>query len=187
LTFSPRRNRRRVLFFVFDKQQTGFTLSQKNPQESLEYSRNNGSFFRTAFEAETMENHAEHDLSNYFSALGCALDQGRTAISMGGKTGNCEHNRNKLDLTVAHCRWGKIGIGGNCCAAPQMSRSATIHGTLGVIWRRGKSCFRFRRRRSIMVVMLMHGTITMVCRYCVTGNCLACSSACRRHNRREHG
>lgn len=77
------------------------------------------------------------------------------------KAGNSEHNRNKLYFAIAHCRWGEIGIRGNCCAAPQVSRSAAIHGTLGIIGRCGEMRLRLWRRR-IMVVMLVHRAITMV-------------------------
>jgi hypothetical protein len=80
---------------------------------------------------------------------------------VGRKAGNREHNRNKLDLAVAHRRWGKIGIGGNCCSVPQMSWRAAIHGAFGVIGCRGESRLRFWWVR-IMVVMLVHGTITVV-------------------------
>jgi hypothetical protein len=83
-----------------------------------------------------MRKPAKNQLSYYFSALGCSLDEGRTAISMGRKAGSREHNRNKVNLAVAHCRWGKVGIRGNCCTAPQMSRRTAIHGTLGIIGRR---------------------------------------------------
>jgi hypothetical protein len=37
-----------------------------------------------------MHKEAKYKFSCHFSALGCALDQGRTAISMGRKTGNRE-------------------------------------------------------------------------------------------------
>jgi len=37
----------------------------------------------------------------------CELGQGRAAISMGGKTGDRERNRDKVHFTVAHCQWGK--------------------------------------------------------------------------------
>lgn len=60
---------------------------------------------------------------------------------MGRKAGNREHNRNHVNLAVAHCRWRKIGVRGNCYAAPQMSGSAAIHGTFGIIGRRGESRF----------------------------------------------
>ena len=96
--------------------------------------------------------------------MGYALDQGRTAISMGGEAGNREDNRNKLRFTIAHCRWGKCGMGGNCCAAAQMSGSTAIHGTFGVIGRRREMRLRFWRG-CIMVVMLVHRAITMVHRY----------------------
>jgi hypothetical protein len=107
-------------------------------------------------------------LSYYFSALGCALDEGRrTAISVGGKTSNGEYNHNKLDLTVAHGWWRKIGIAGNCCTAPQMSRSAAIHGTFSIIGCRGEGRLRFWGGfwscRAVMV-MLVHRAITVV--YC---------------------
>jgi len=69
--------------------------------------------------------------------MSCALDQGRTAISVGRETGNREDNPNKLRFTIANCRWGKCGIGGNCCAAPQVSGSAAIHGAFGIIGRSG--------------------------------------------------
>ena len=86
---------------------------------------------------------------------------------MGRKTGNGEHNRNKLDLMVAHCRWGKIRMGGKCCSAPQMSRSAAIHGTFGIIGCRGKRRLRFWSGRGFwsghaVVMMLVHGAITVV-------------------------
>ena len=84
---------------------------------------------------------------------------------MGRETGNREDNRNKLRFTIANCRWGKCGMSGNCCAAPQMSGSAAIHGTLGVIGRRGESRLRFWRGRTMVMMMLMHGAITVVCRY----------------------
>lgn len=142
--------------------------------------------FGASFEAETMHKQAGNNLSYYFSALGCALDAGRTAISMRRKTGNGEHNRNKLDLTVAHCRWGKIGIRGNCRAAPQMSGSTAIHGTFSIIGCCGEGRLRFWSGR-IMVVMLVHRAITVVCCYRMAGNCFACPGACSRHHRREHG
>ncbi len=114
-----------------------------------------------------MHKQAEKKLELLVSALGCALDEGRAAIGMGRKTGNGEHNRNKLDLMVAHYRWGKIRIGGNCCSAPQMARSAAIHGALSIIGCRGKSRFRFWSGRGFwsghaVVMMLMHGAITVV-------------------------
>jgi hypothetical protein len=95
--------------------------------------------FGASFRAETMHKiGGEQTLSVYFSALGCALDEGRAAISVGRKAGNNEHNGNKLDLAIAYCRRREIRVGGNCCSAPQMSRSAAIHGTFGVIGRRGE-------------------------------------------------
>jgi hypothetical protein len=133
-----------------------------------------------------MRKQAENEISYNFSALGCALAEGRTAISVGRKARNRKDNRNKLYLAVAHCRWGKIGVRGNCCAAPQMSGSAAIHGTFGVIGRCGEMRLRLWRGR-IMVVMLMHRAITMVHYHRVAGNRLACSRACRRHDRRKHG
>ena len=57
-----------------------------------------------------MRKHAGKNPNYECSALGCALDERRAAIGMGRKTGYGEHNRNKLDLEVAHCQWGKIGI-----------------------------------------------------------------------------
>ena len=93
--------------------------------------------------------------------MGYALDQGRTAISMGRETGNREDNRNKLRFTIANCRWGKRGMGGNCCAAAQMSGSAAIHGAFGFIGGRGESRLRFWSRHAV-VMMLVHGAITMV-------------------------
>ena len=97
--------------------------------------------------------------------MGYALDQGRTAISMGGKTGNREDNRNKLRFTIANRRWGKCGMRGNCCAAAQMSRSAAIHGTLGVIRSRGESRVGLLHGRTMVLMVPMHGAITVVCRY----------------------
>jgi hypothetical protein len=82
---------------------------------------------------------------------------------MGRKTGNSEHNRDKLDIEVAHCRWGKIRIPGKCGSAPQMSRSAAIHGAFGIIGGHGESRFRFRSSHFV-VMMLVHGAITVV--YC---------------------
>lgn len=82
---------------------------------------------------------------------------------MGRKTGNGEHNRNKMDIEVAHCRWGKIRMLGDRCFAPQMSRSAAIHGAFGIIGCRGEGRFRFWCGR-IMVMMLVHRAITVV--YC---------------------
>ena len=93
--------------------------------------------FGASFKAETMHNWTENS-SQLLSALGCALGEGRAAISVGREAGDREYNCNKLDLTVAHCRWGKIRIGGNGCSASQMSWSAAIHGTLGIIGRRGE-------------------------------------------------
>jgi hypothetical protein len=151
----------------------------------LQRSRKNGRF-GASFESEKMHKQAANLLSYYFSALGCALDEGRTAISMGRKAGNSEDNRNQVNLAVAHCRWRKIGVPGNRCAAPQMSGSAAIHGTLGIIGRRGEVRLRFWRRR-IMVVMLVHRTITMVHCHRVAGNRLACSGTRRRHHWRKHG
>lgn len=43
----------------------------------------------------------------YSSALLCALAKGRTAISMGGKTGDGERNGDEVHFPVAHCQWGK--------------------------------------------------------------------------------
>ena len=80
---------------------------------------------------------------------------------MGRKTSNGEYNRNKLDLEVAHCRWGKIRIGRNLCFAPQMSWSAAIHGAFGIIGRHGESRLRFRSSHFVMM-MLVHGAITVV-------------------------
>ena len=85
---------------------------------------------------------------------------------MGRETGNREDNRNKLRFTIANCRWGKRGMGGNCCAAAQMSGSAAIHGTLGIIGSRGEMRLRFWRGRTVMM-MPMHWTVTVVCRYCM--------------------
>jgi len=104
---------------------------------------------------------------------------------MGRKTGYCEHNRNKLDIEVAHCRWGKIRMRGNGCSAPQMSWSAAIHGAFGFIGRRGEGRFRLGSGHAV-VMMLVHGAITMVYCHGVARNRLACSRAGRRH-RREHG
>lgn len=86
---------------------------------------------------------------------------------MGRETSNGEHNRNKLDIEVAHCRWGKIRMRGNRCSAPQMARSAAIHGALGIIGRRGKGRLRFGSGRGFwsghaVVMMLVHGAITVV-------------------------
>ncbi len=97
--------------------------------------------------------------------MGYALDLGRTAISMGREAGNREDNSNKLRFMIANCRWGKCGMGGNRCAAAQMSRSAAIHGTLGVIRRRGESRLRLLRGCCMVMMMLMHRAITMVYRY----------------------
>jgi hypothetical protein len=86
---------------------------------------------------------------------------------MGRKTGNSEYNRNKLDLKVAHRRWGKIRMRGNRCFTPHMAWSAAIHGAFGIIGRRGKSGLRFWSgfwRGRAVVVMLVHRAITMV--YC---------------------
>ncbi len=96
--------------------------------------------------------------------MGYALDQGRTAISMGREAGNREDNRNKLRFTIANRRWGKCGMRGNCCTAAQMPRSAAIHGTLGVIRSRGESRFGLLHSRTMMM-MPMHAAITVVCRY----------------------
>ena len=133
-----------------------------------------------------MRKQAESQISYYFSALGCALDQGRTAISVGRKAGNRKDNRNKLYFAAAHCRWGKVGIRGNRCSAAQMSGGAAIHGTFGVIGGRGEMRLRFWCGR-IMVVMLVHRAITVVHRHSMAGNRLACSSACRCHYRLKHG
>ena len=84
-----------------------------------------------------MGNRPRTKISSNFSALGCALAEGRTAISVGREPGNRKDNRNKLYFAVAHCRWGKIGVRRNCCTATQMSRNAAIHRTFGVIGRRG--------------------------------------------------
>ena len=108
-----------------------------------------------------MRKQTKNQPSDYFSALGCALRKGRTAISVGRIAGNRKDYRNKLYFAVAHCRWGKIGVRGNCCAAAQMSGSAAIHGTFGIIELRRKMRLRFWRGR-IMVVMLVHGAITVV-------------------------
>lgn len=85
---------------------------------------------------------------------------------MGRKTGYGEYNRNKLDIEVAHCRWGKIRMRGNRCSAPQMSWSAAIHGAFGIIGRRGEGRFRFWSGHAV-VMMLVHGAITMVYCHCV--------------------
>ncbi len=111
---------------------TGFTLSQRNPQK-VGISRNNARF-DSVWSRDNLTLKIESAVT--FSGWAFALDEGRTAISMGRKAGNCEDNRSKLEFKIAHCRWRKIRIGGNCCAAPQMSRRAAIHRTLGVI-RRG--------------------------------------------------
>jgi hypothetical protein len=63
-------------------------------------------------------------------------------------------------------------MGGNCCAAPEMSGSAAIHGTLGVIGRGGESrlrlwCARGLWRGRIMVMMMMRRTITVVHCHCM--------------------
>ncbi len=85
---------------------------------------------------------------------------------MGRKTGDGEHNRNKLDIEVAHCRWGKVRMRGNRCFAPQMSGSAAIHGAFGFIGGRGESRLRFWSGHAV-VMMLVHGAITMVYCHCV--------------------
>ena len=97
--------------------------------------------------------------------MGYALNQGRTAISMGGKTGNREDNRNKLPFTIANRRWGKCGMRGNGCAAAQMSGSAAIHGTLGVIRSCRESRFGLLHRWTMVMMIPMHVAITVVCRY----------------------
>ena len=80
---------------------------------------------------------------------------------MGRKTGYGENNRNKLYLKVAHCRWGKIRLRGDGCSAPQMSRSAAIHGAFGIIGRSGEGRLRFRSGHAVMM-MLVHRAITVV-------------------------
>jgi len=112
-----------------------------------------------------MHKQVEQDPSYSFPALGCALDQRRSAIGMGRKTGYGEHNRNKMDIEVAHCRWGKIRMCGNRCFAPHMSWSAAIHGAFGIIGRSGKGRFRFWSGHAVMM-MLVHGAITMVYCHC---------------------
>jgi hypothetical protein len=47
-----------------------------------------------------------------------------------------------------------------------MSGSAAIHGTLGIIGSRGEMRLRFWRGRTVMM-MPMHWTVTVVCRYCM--------------------
>ena len=97
-----------------------------------------------------------------FSALSCALGEGRAAISMGRKTGDSKRDRGKVDFSVAHCQWGKKRVCGNRGAIPWMSRHAAIHGALGLIVSRRQRGFRFRRGRTV-VVMLVHGAVTVVC------------------------
>jgi hypothetical protein len=84
---------------------------------------------------------------------------------MGGKAGDGECNRKKLNFTVTHCRWGERRVCGNCGSAAKMSRRAAIHGTLGVVGGRGKSRFRLWRRCCVVVVMLVRRTVTVVCNY----------------------
>lgn len=85
-----------------------------------------------------MNKQTENYSSCYLLCFGlCALDEGRTAISMGRETGNGEGNTRKLDFMIAHGRWGEARIGRNCCSAPQMSGRAAIHGTFSIIGRRG--------------------------------------------------
>jgi hypothetical protein len=105
---------------------------------------------------------------------------------VGRKTGDGERNGNKVDFPVAHCQWGKKRIRGNHGAIRWMSRHAAIHGALGLIFRRRKRGFGFRRHRT-MVMMLVHRAITVVCCHGMAGSRLPCSRARRRHNRREHG
>jgi hypothetical protein len=130
----PRRNRSQVPVFLQTANRR-YSLAEKSAK-SLAYSRNNSGAFGISLESEKNAKPAKNQLSYYFSALQCSLDEGRTAIRMGRKAGSREHNRNKVNLAVAHCRWGKVGIRGNCCATPQVSRRTAIHGTLGIIGRR---------------------------------------------------
>lgn len=86
---------------------------------------------------------------------------------MGRKTGYGEYNRNKLDIEVAHCRWGKIRMRGNRCSAPQMSRSAAIHGAFGIIGCSGEGRLGFWSGRGhwsshAVMMMLVRGAITVV-------------------------
>jgi hypothetical protein len=179
----PRRNRSQVP--VFPRQTTNRLHSPtESVQRSLQHSRNNSGAFEQAWSQRQCANRPRTNSAvTYFSALGCSLDEGRTAISMGRKAGDRKDNRNQVNLAVAHCRWRKIGVRGNCGSAPQMPGSAAIHGTLSVIGRRGESRFRFRRGR----MMVVHRTITMVHCHRVAGNCLACSGTRCRHHRRKHG
>lgn len=182
----PRRNHCRVpRFFLAKNSKPASSLSKKSAKE-FATQPDHWPCFWNKLETETMRKQAESQISYYFSALGCALDQGRTAISVGRKAGNRKDNRNKLCFATAHCRWGKTWIRGNRCSAAQMSGSAAIHGTFGVIGDRGEMRLRFWCGR-IMVVMLVHRAITVVHCHRVAGNGLACSSARCRHDRRKHG
>jgi len=52
-----------------------------------------------------------------------------------------------------------------------MTRHAAIHGALGLIVTRGQCGFRLRRGRTVvMVLVLVHRTVTMVCCH---GRCMA--------------
>jgi hypothetical protein len=182
----PRRNRSQVPVFSSPNNKSASLPDRKRAKEFATQPEQLAPLLEQALRQRQCANRPRTNSAvTYFSALGCALDEGRTAISMRRKAGNCEHNRNQLNLAVAHCRWRKIGVRGNCGSAPQMPGSAAIHGTLSVIGRRGESRFRFWRGR--MMVVLVHRTIAVVHCHRVAGNCFAGSRTRRRHHRRKHG
>jgi hypothetical protein len=77
------------------------------------------------------------------------------------KTGYGERDRSKVNFPVVHCQWGKKGICGNHGASRWMSRHAALHGALGLIVSRRKRGLGVRRSGAMMV-MLVHGAITVV-------------------------
>jgi hypothetical protein len=100
------------------------------------------------------------------------------------ETGAGKSDRNKMEVLVAHRQWRKKRHCGNCRSRARMSGRAAIHGAFCVTV---GSRHGIGRRRSIVVVMVMHGPITVWHRRCMTGDGLACSVACRRQNGRQHG
>ena len=85
------------------------------------------------------------------------------------KTGDGERDGSKVNFPVAHCQWGKKRVCGDRGAISWMARHAALHGALSLIVSRRKRGLGFRRGGA-MVVMFVHGAITVVCCH---GRCMA--------------
>jgi hypothetical protein len=110
---------------------------------------------------------------------------GRTAVSVGGETDAGEDDRSEVDRLIAHRKWGNDRSRNGRCAVLALAGGAAIHGALGVTLARRKAGGRLGLSIA-MVVMMVHRAIAIRHGSCMAGNCLACSRACRRQQRRRH-